>query len=46
VHAPHDELGLNLITIWENYCSTAIRSCTQICIEQGAMVINAKVTLS
>ena len=30
LHAPHDELGLNLPTIWEDYCSAATNSWTSI----------------
>jgi hypothetical protein len=26
LHAPHDELGLNLPTIWEDYCAAAMNS--------------------
>jgi hypothetical protein len=30
MNAPHDELGLNLPTIWEDYCSATINSWTHI----------------
>ena len=30
LHAPPEELRLNIPTLWEDYCGTAIRSWTQI----------------
>ena len=37
LHAPHDELGLNLPTIWEDYCAAATNSWINIHNEQGAL---------
>ena len=37
MHAPHDELCLNLLTIWENYCSVTINSWTHILNDQGTL---------
>ena len=37
LHAPADELELNIPTIWEDYCRSAIRSWTQILNDEGAL---------
>ncbi len=36
LHAPAEELGLNIPTVWEDYCGSAIRSWTQILNDEGA----------
>ena len=36
LHAPVEELGLNIPTVWEDYCGSAIRSWTQILNDEGA----------
>jgi hypothetical protein len=35
-----DDLGLNFILAWEDYCSAAIRSWTQIPNDEGALARN------
>ena len=42
LHAPAGELGLNIPTIWEDYCGSAIRSWTQILNDGGALGIAAR----
>jgi hypothetical protein len=37
LHAPTDELGLNIPTVWEDYCGSAIRSYTQTLNDEGAL---------
>jgi hypothetical protein len=37
LHAPSEELGLNIPTVWEDYCGSAIRSWTQILNDEGAL---------
>ena len=37
MHAPRDELEINLPTIWEDYCSAVINSWTHILNAQGAL---------
>ncbi len=37
LHAPHEELGLNIPTVWEEYCGFAIRTWTQILNDEGAL---------
>ena len=41
LHAPPDELGLDIPTVWEDYCGSAIRSWTQILNDDGALGIAA-----
>jgi len=36
LHALQEELGLNIPSIWEDYCGTAIHSWTQILNDEGA----------
>ena len=43
LHSPHDELGLNLPTIWEDYCAAATNSWTDI---QGALEATARSSLT
>jgi hypothetical protein len=42
LHAPTDELGLNIPTIWENYCGSTIRLWTQIPNDEGALGATAR----
>ena len=41
-HAPAGELGLNIPTLWEDYCGSAIRSWTQILNYEGALGVAAR----
>ena len=45
VHAPHDELGLSLPTIWEDYCATAAISWTKILNDKGALGATSRASL-
>ena len=45
LHAPQDELGLNLPTIWEDYCAAAINSWTHTLNDQGALGATARASL-
>jgi len=45
LHAPTKELGLNIPTIWEDYCGAATRSCTQILNDGGALGTTARASL-
>jgi hypothetical protein len=42
LHAPTEELGLSIPTIWEDYCGSAIRSWTQILNDEGALGVTAR----
>jgi hypothetical protein len=42
LHAPSEELGLNIRTVWEDYCGYAIRSWTQILNDEGALGVTAR----
>jgi hypothetical protein len=42
LHAPTEELGLNIPTVWEDYFGPAIRSWTQILNDEGALGVAAK----
>ena len=42
LHAPAEELGLNIPTVWEDYCGSAIRTWTQILNDEGALGVAAK----
>jgi hypothetical protein len=46
LHSPHDELGLNLPTIWEDYCAAATNSWTNILNDQGALGATARASLT
>jgi hypothetical protein len=46
LHAPHDELGLSLLTIWEDYCAAAPNSWTNILNDQGALGATARASLT
>jgi hypothetical protein len=41
LHAPTEELGLNIPTIWEDYCGSTIRSWTQILNDKGALGVTS-----
>ncbi len=45
-HAPTEELGLNMPTIWEDYCGSAIRSWNQILNDEGALGATARASLA
>ena len=45
LHAPHKEWGLNLPTLWEDYCASAVRIWTTILNDQGALGLTAKASL-
>ena len=45
LHAPAEELGLNISTVWEDYCGSAIRSWTQILNDEGALGTTARAFL-
>ncbi len=38
-------MGLNIPSVWEDYCGTAIRSWTQILNDEGALGTNARASL-
>ena len=46
LHAPAKELGLNIPTVWEDYCGSAVRSWTQIQNDEGALGTIAKASLT
>jgi hypothetical protein len=46
LHAPPEELGLNIPTIWEDYCGSAIRSWTQILNDEGALGVTARASFT
>jgi hypothetical protein len=45
LHAPAEELGLNIPTVWEDYCGSAVRSWTQILNDKGALGTTARASL-
>jgi hypothetical protein len=42
IHAPSEELGLNIPTVMEDYCGSAIRSWTQSLNDEGALGVTAR----
>ena len=42
LHAPAEELGLNIPTVWEDYCGSAIRSWTQILNDEGTLGVTSR----
>jgi hypothetical protein len=42
LHAPPEELGLNIPTIWEDYRGSAIRSWTQILTDEGFLEVTVR----
>jgi hypothetical protein len=45
LHAPQDELYLNLSPVWEDYCSAATNSWTQIYNDDGALGATTRASL-
>ena len=45
LHALLDEVGLNIPSVWEDYCGAAIRSWTQILNDEGALGTTARASL-
>ena len=46
MHAPHDELGLNRLSIWEDYCCATINSWAHILNDQGALGATSRASLN
>ena len=46
IHAPPQEWGLNLPTVWEDYCASAVRTWTSILNDQGALGHTARASLA
>jgi hypothetical protein len=46
LYAPREELGLNLPTIWEDYCAAAANSWTNILNDQGALGATTRASLT
>ena len=45
LHALPEEVGLNIPSVWEDYCGAAIRSWTQILNDEGALGATARASL-
>jgi hypothetical protein len=45
LNCPIEEIGLNIPSIWEDYCGTALRSWTQILNDEGALGTTARAFL-
>jgi hypothetical protein len=45
LHARLEDLGLNIPSIWEDYCGAAIRSWTQILNDEGSLGTTARASL-
>ena len=45
LHAPHHEWGLNLPTLWEDYCASGTRTWSTILNDQGALGLTARTSL-
>jgi hypothetical protein len=45
LHAFLEEVGLNIPSVWEDYCGTAVRSWTQILNDEGALGTTARASL-
>ena len=45
LHALLDEVGLNIPSVWEDYCGAAIRSWTQVLNDEGALGVTARASL-
>jgi hypothetical protein len=45
IHALLDEVGLNISSVWEDYCGTALRSWTQILNDEGALDTTARASI-
>ncbi len=46
LHDPAEELGLNIPTVWEDYCGSAVRSWTQILNDEEALGATARASLT
>jgi len=44
-HAPVEKIGINIPSIWEDFCRSALRSWTQILNDEGALGITARSSL-
>ena len=42
LHAPHQEWGLNLPSLWEDYCGSAVRTWTTLLNDKGALGLTAQ----
>ena len=42
LHAPAEELELNIPTVWKDYCGSTIRSWTQILNDEGALGVTSR----
>ena len=45
LHALIEDVGLNIPSIWEDYCGAAVRSWTQILNDEGALGVTARASL-
>ena len=45
LHALSEEVGLNIPSIWEDYCGAATRSWTQILNDEGALGVTSRASL-
>jgi hypothetical protein len=45
LHALLENIGLNIPSIWEDYCGAAVRSWTQILDDEGALRTTARASL-
>ncbi len=45
LHALLEEVGLNIPSVWEDYCGAVIRSWTQILNDEGALGVMARASL-
>ena len=46
LHAPQQEWGLNLPSLWEDYCASAVRTWTTIMNDKGALGLTARASLT
>jgi hypothetical protein len=45
LHSTAEEIGLNIPTVWEDYCGAAVRSWTQILNDEGTLGVAARASL-
>jgi hypothetical protein len=45
LHAMLEEVGLNIPSVWEDYCGAAVRAWTQILNDQGALGVTARASV-
>jgi len=45
LHALPDEVGLNIPSVWEDYCGAGVRSWTQIINDEGALSVTSGASL-